>query len=66
MNFKATIPLPSVARKLFGDHNPAPPEPETPSAPELAEANDELKQINVEIRDRDGRDVKTLKDMLKE
>jgi len=63
-DFKIEISLPQkIKDRIFGDH-PAPHEPETPSAPELAEANAELKQINAEIRDRDGRDVKTIKDML--
>jgi len=65
-NLKISIPLTGLApvKSFFGDHDPAPPDPETPSAHELAEANAELKQINADIRDRDGRDVKTIKDML--
>jgi len=63
-DFKIEVPLVPVSDKLFGEHNPSPPEPETPSAPELAEANAELKQINAEIRDRDGRDVKSWKDVI--
>lgn len=63
-DFKVEISLPQkIKDRIFGD-NPAPPGPETPSAPELAEANAELKQINAEIRDRNGRDVKTWKDMI--
>ena len=62
-DFKITVPLPdSIKDRIFGDH-PSAPESETPSAPELAGANDELKKINADIRDKDGRDVKTWKDV---
>jgi len=63
INIKVEIPLPTVSDKLFGDRKPVPIE-QTPDAPELAEANEQLRQINRELRDRDGRDVKTIKDML--
>ena len=63
ISIKVTVPLPAVSDKLFGDHKPVPVE-QTPDAPELAGANEELRQINRELRDRDGRDVKTIKDML--
>lgn len=63
INIKVTVPLPAVSDKLFGDHDPVPAE-QTPDAPELAEANEQLRQINRDIRDREGRDVKTIKDML--
>jgi len=63
-DFKITIPFPaSIKDKLFGDHDPAPIE-QTPDDPGLADANEQLRQINRDIRDRDGRDVKTIKDML--
>ena len=63
INIKVTVPLPAVSDKLFGDHAPVPIE-QTPDAPELADANEQLRQINRELRDQDGRDVKTIKDML--
>lgn len=63
INIKVDIPLPAVSDRLFGDHEPVPIE-ETPSAPELADANEQLRQMNRELRDRDGRDVETIKDML--
>jgi len=63
INIKVEIPLPAVSDKLFGDHEPVAVE-QTPDAPELAAANEQLRQINRELRDRDGRDVKTIKDML--
>jgi hypothetical protein len=63
LNIKVEIPLPAVSDKLFGDHAPVPIE-QTPDVPKLAEANEQLRQINRNIRDRDGRDVKTIKDML--
>lgn len=66
MDFKITVPLPAkIKDRLFGDHEPAPIE-KTPSAPELAEANKALEGMNKQIRDQDGRDVKTLKDIFKE
>lgn len=63
INIKVTVPLPAVSDKLFGDREPVPVE-QTPDAPELAEANEQLRQINRNIRDREGRNVKTIKDML--
>jgi len=64
MNFKFTVPLPAkIKDRLFGDHDPAPAE-KTPSAPELAEANKAFEDMNRQIRDQDGRDVKTLKNIL--
>ena len=63
INIKVEIPLPAVSDKLFGDRAPVPIE-QTPDAPELAEANEQLRQINRELRDQDGRDVKSIKDML--
>ena len=63
INIKVTVPLPAVSDKLFGDREPVPIE-QTFDAPELADANEQLRQINRDIRDRDGRDVKTIKDML--
>lgn len=63
INIKVTVSLPAVSDKLFGDHEPVPIE-QTPDAPELADANEQLRQINRDIRDQDGRDVKTIKDML--
>ena len=63
-DIKITIPLPaSIKDRLFGDRDPAPID-QTPDAPELADSNEELRKINRDIRDRDGRDVKTIKDML--
>jgi len=65
MNFKFNVPLPAkIKDRLFGDHDPAPIE-KTPSAPELAEANKALEDMNQQIRDQDGRDVKIIKDMFK-
>ncbi len=63
INFKIEIPLPAVSDKLFGDRAPVPIE-ETPDAPEIAEANEQLRQMNRDIRDQDGRDVKTWKDVI--
>jgi len=64
MDFKITVPLPAkIKDRLFGDYDPVPIE-KTPSAPELAEANKVLEDMNQQIRNQDGRDVKTLKDML--
>ena len=63
-DIKITIPLPaSIKDRLFGDHDPVPIE-QTADAPELVDANEQLRKINRDIRDRDGRDVKTIKDML--
>jgi hypothetical protein len=63
LNIKVEITLPAASDKLFGDREPVSIE-QTPSAPELAEANEQLRQINRDIRDHDGRNVKTIKDML--
>jgi hypothetical protein len=64
-NIKICIPLTGLApvKSFFGDHDPVPIE-KTPSAPELAEANKAMDDMNQQIREQDGRNVKTLKDML--
>lgn len=62
-DFKVEIPLRKIADKLFGDKEPVPIE-QTPNAPELADANEQLRQMNRDIRDRDGRDVKKWSDVL--
>ena len=62
-DFKIEIPLPrSIVDPMFGDHNPVPVE-QSPDAPEYAEANADLRELNRDIRDKEGRDVKTIKDM---
>lgn len=63
-DFAITVPLRKLADKLFGNKEPVPIEP-TPDAPEYAEANQQLQEINQDIRDQEGLDVKTLRDMLK-
>lgn len=63
MNFKVTIPLNRIEKQIFNDHDQQ-PIAQTPSDPELAEANKEMAEINRDIRDKEGRDVKTWRDML--
>ena len=62
--FKIMIPLPEIAKKLFGGSDPVPIE-RTPDNPEYAEANQKLRDMNREIREQDDLDVKMLRDLLK-
>ena len=63
-NFKVEVPLPrSIVDPIFGDHDPVSVE-QTSDAPEYAEANTELREMNQDIRDKEGRDVKHWKDLI--
>ena len=53
---KVTVPLSSLAARIFGDSDPVPME-ETPSAPEYEEANAEMKDINKQIRKQEMKDL---------
>ena len=63
MEIKITVPLPSsIKDRLFNDHDPVPIE-NTPDDPEFDEVNEQLRQMNKELREQEGKDVKTIKDM---